>query len=63
MLFRSYFKTVDFEEDDIDKITKAIINMPKLIESINQAKELCKKEQQSGERLIGNKSKALFEDE
>ena len=58
-----YFKTVDFEEDDIDKITKAIINMPKLIESINQAKELCKKEQQSGERLIGNKSKALFEDE
>lgn len=58
-----YFKNVDFAEDDIDKVTKAIINVPKLMEALNQAKEICKKEQQSGERVIGNKTKGMFEDE
>jgi hypothetical protein len=58
-----YFKNVDFAEDDIDKVTKAIINVPKLMEALNQAKEICRKEQQSGERVIGNKTKGMFEDE
>lgn len=56
-----YFEDIDFTEDDIDKVTKAIINVPKLMEAINQAKEICRKEQQTGERVIGNKTQSMFE--
>lgn len=57
-----YFEEIDFTEDDIDKVTNSIIKVPKLMEAINQAKEICRKEQQTGERVIGNKSQSMFED-
>lgn len=58
-----YFKNVDFEDgDEIDKVQKAITNMPKMIQAINESKELCKKEQSSSERIRGNASLNIFED-
>jgi hypothetical protein len=58
----SYFKNIDFDEDDIDKVTRAITNMPKMIQAINEAKELCKKEQSTSERVRGGASLNMFED-
>jgi hypothetical protein len=58
----SYFKGIDFENDDIDKVTRAITNMPKMIQAINEAKELCKKEQSVSERVRGGASLNVFED-
>tara|TARA_R110000868_G_scaffold380468_2_gene646488 strand:+ start:207 stop:725 length:519 start_codon:yes stop_codon:yes gene_type:complete len=56
-----YFKNVDFAEDDIDKVTRSIIAMPKMIAAINEAKELCKKEQSSGIKVRGGASTGLYE--
>lgn len=70
---KDFFKSVDFTETqinkmgieeftyDIDKISKAISNMPKLIESLNQATELAKKEQTSGDRVRGNAQISMLE--
>lgn len=58
----NYFKNIDFDEDDIDKVTRAITNMPKMIQAINEAKELCKKEQSTSERIRGNAQLNIFED-
>jgi hypothetical protein len=58
----NYFKNIDFENDDIDKVTRAITNMPKMIQAINEAKELCKKEQSTSERVRGGASLNMFED-
>jgi hypothetical protein len=57
-----YFKDIDFDNDDIDKVQKAIIAMPKMIQSINESKELCKKEQAATERVKGNAEINMFED-
>jgi hypothetical protein len=56
-----YFKNIDFENNDIDKVTKAIISMPKMIQAINEAKDLCKRDQSSSERIRGNASLGMFE--
>ncbi len=71
---KDYFDTVDFTETqtnksgieeptfDIDRISKAITNMPKLMESINQAKDICKKEQSNADRVRGNKDVGAWEE-
>jgi len=46
---------------DIDRISKAITNMPKLMESINQAKDICKKEQSNADRVRGGADVGAFE--
>jgi len=57
-----YFKAVDYETVDIDKVGKFIERLPKLMESVNQASEICKKEISNGTRVRGNASVGLFED-
>lgn len=71
---KDYFNSVDFMETqtnkqgieeptfDIDKISKAVTNMPKLMESLNQAREICKKEQSNSDKVRGNKDVGNFED-
>jgi hypothetical protein len=71
---KDYFDSVDFTKTqtsksgieeavfDIDKISKAITNMPKLIESLNQAKEICKKERTNSNRVRGGASVGLYEE-
>jgi hypothetical protein len=58
---QDYFNNVDFSEDDVDKVSKSIINMPKMIQAINEAKILCKKDQTTNERVRGNASLNMFE--
>lgn len=70
---KDFFKSVDFTETqtnklgveeftyDIDKISKAISNMPKLIEALNQATELARKEQSNGDRVRGNAQTSMLE--
>jgi len=71
---KDFFKSVDFTETqtnkmgveeftfDIDKISKAITNMPKLIDSLNQATELAKKEQSGSSKVRGNATTSMLED-
>ena len=47
---------------DIDKVQNAIIKMPKAMAAINEAKDLCKKEQSSGVKVRGDKSVGIFEE-
>jgi hypothetical protein len=60
----NYFKTVKFEggDDEIDKVQKAIINMPKMIAAVNEAKEACRKETIGSTRVRGNATVGMFED-
>lgn len=58
----NYFRTVDYAEEDIDKVGKFIERLPKLIESVNQASEICKKEQIGSTKVRGNMKTSLFED-
>ena len=67
---KDYFKTVDFtklnddgdEKYNIEKIQNAIIKMPKLMEALNQAKEICLKEQTSSTKVRGNAVVGKYED-
>ena len=58
-----YFKNVNFENDDPDMVQKMIINMPKLVNSINDATKLCREQASSGVKVRGNVDVGLFEDE
>lgn len=58
----SYFRTVDYQEVDIDKVGKFIERLPKLTEALNQAKDICRKETVGSTRVRGNASVGLFED-
>ena len=71
---KDFFKSVNFTQTqtnkmgveeftfDIDKITKAITMMPKLIESLNQAKDLAKKEQAGTSKVRGNAQISMLEE-
>lgn len=67
---KNYFKSVDFTEKDNNgklvydakEIVDTVAKLPKLTESLNQAKELCKKEQSVADRVRGNASVGMFED-
>lgn len=65
-----YLKNVDYTvmDDngrflyDITKVSNMIINLPKLQEALNQAKDICLKEQSSTTKVRGGKDVSLFED-
>lgn len=60
---KAYFENVDLAgSDDIDKVTRAVINFPKMIQAINEAKKQCREEQTSGVRVRGNADVGMFED-
>ncbi len=56
-----FFRGTDYTEENIDKIQKAILNMPKMQESVQNALENCRKEQSSGTRVRGDVSLGMFE--
>lgn len=58
----NYFRTVNYAEEDIDKVGKFIERLPKLVESVNQASEICRKEQVGSTKVRGNMKTSLFED-
>lgn len=57
-----FFKTAEYNEDSITKIQKAIIDMPKMQEAVQNALDNCKKEQASGNKVRGDAQLGMFED-
>jgi hypothetical protein len=57
-----FFKTVEYDEDNIKKITDTIIAMPKVQEAIQAALNNCNKEQASGDTVRGQATLGIFED-
>ena len=58
-----FFKVAEYNEDTVDKIQKAIINMPKMQEAIQAALDNCAKEQSKGDRVRGGATVGLFENQ
>lgn len=58
----AFFTSVDYTEDNITKIQKAIVDMPKMQEAVQQALDNCKKEESTGIKVRGNNVLGLFED-
>jgi len=56
-----FFKNAQYNEENITKIQKAIVDMPKLQEAIQTALENCKKEQSSNIRVRGEVKLGMFE--
>ncbi len=59
----SFFRETEYNEDNITKLQKAIVDMPKLQEAVQTALENCRKEQVAGIRVRGNAAVGLFENE
>jgi len=57
-----FFQNVEYNEDSITKIQKAIIDMPKMQEAVQIAMDNCNKEQSSGNRVRGEATLGMFED-
>lgn len=58
-----FFKNVDYNEDTVTKIQKAVIDMPKMQEAIQSAFDNCMKEQSTGDKIRGNATLGLFENQ
>ncbi|MEK6881762.1 MAG: hypothetical protein AABY22_19245, partial [Nanoarchaeota archaeon] len=58
----TYFNDVDYATQDIDKVAKAIERMPKLMSSINEAIDICKKEQSTGVKTRGDVKTGAYEE-
>ena len=58
-----FFKTAEYNEDSITKIQKAIIDMPKMQEAVQNALNNCQKEQASGDTVRGGNTLGLFENQ
>lgn len=58
----AFFKGVSYNEDNVAKIQKAIIDMPKMQEALQKAFENCMKEQGTGNKVRGNATLGLMED-
>lgn len=58
----NYFRTVDYANEDIDKVGKFIERLPKLVESVNQAVAICRKETVGTTKVRGDMKTGLFED-
>lgn len=58
-----FFREVEYTEDNVAKIQKAIIDMPKMQEAVQKAFENCMKEQSSGDKVRGNATLGLFENQ
>ena len=61
---KDYFESVDLSngESEINKVQNAVINMPKMIAAVNEAKEACRKESLGTTRVRGGAQVGLFED-
>lgn len=61
---KDYFKGVNLTtgDDEIDKVQRAIINMPKMIAAVNEAKEACRKESLGSTKVRGGANVGMFED-
>ena len=57
-----FFINVEYNEDSITKIQKAIIDMPKMQEAVQAALNNCEKEQSSGDKVRGGNTLGIFED-
>ncbi len=57
----AFFKGATYDEDSIDKIQKAIINMPKMQEAVQSALDNCNKENASKDSIRGAATLGLFE--
>lgn len=58
---KTYFKTVDYENDDPNKVSRLITDMPKMIAAVNEAKEACRKESLGSIKVRGSATVGLFE--
>lgn len=58
-----FFREVEYTEDNVAKIQKAIIDMPKMQEAVQKAFENCMKEQSTGDKVRGNATLGLFENQ
>lgn len=56
-----FFTEVEYDADNIAKIQKAIIDMPKMQEAIQTALENCRKEQTGSSKVRGDATLGLFE--
>lgn len=56
-----FFSKTTYNEDNVTKIQKAIIDMPKMQEAVQKALDNCIKEQSTGDRVRGNATLGLFE--
>lgn len=59
----TFFKDVEYNEDTITKIQKAVIDMPKMQEAIQSAFDNCMKEQSTGDKIRGNATLGIFENQ
>ena len=57
----NYFKDVDLDTVDAKKVTDIFINMPKIVDSLNNAIKKCREEQSSGVKVRGGHSVGIFE--
>ena len=57
-----YFKSVNLEDVDATKITTMFGNMPKIIASLNEAKNAAEREQSSSNKVRGEAKLGIFED-
>lgn len=58
----SYLRKVDYDNDDIDKVGKFIERLPMLMNSVNTAMEICKKETVGSTKVRGNATIGMFEE-
>lgn len=56
-----FFKTAEYNEDSITKIQKAIIDMPKMQEAVQNALNNCNKEQSTGDKIRGDAKLGRYE--
>lgn len=56
-----FFTEVEYNEDNVAKIQKAIIDMPKMQEALQKAFENCQKEANDGIKVRGNNVLGIFE--
>jgi len=56
-----FFKDAEYNEDSITKIQKAIIDMPKMQEAVQNALNNCTKEQSTGDKVRGDAKLGRYE--
>lgn len=57
-----FFIETEYTEENVAKIQKAIVDMPKMQEAVQAALDNCKKEEGKGIKVRGNSTLGLFED-
>lgn len=57
----NFYKNVNFDEDDIKKVSDAIIAMPKMVQALKDARKAAQVESDTGTKIRGNATLGLFE--